>query len=55
MTFWMPRHEEASPLVGEVGGGPVASAAEETSCSPPPNPPHEGEGLSAQSAEGVAH
>jgi len=36
---------KASPLVGEVGGGPAASAAEETLCSPPPNPPHEGEGF----------
>jgi 16S rRNA (cytosine967-C5)-methyltransferase len=45
---------KASPLVGEVGGGPAASAAEETSLyaepaiarsAPPPNPPHEGEGL----------
>ena len=47
---------KASPLVGEVGGGPAASAAEKdflsaaqaagASCSaPPPNPPHEGEGL----------
>lgn len=44
---------EASPLVGEVGGGPAASAAEMTSllpssaaadAAPPPNPPHEGEG-----------
>src|SRR4051794_9962476 len=36
---------KASPLVGEVGGGPAASAAEESLCWPPPNPPHEGEGL----------
>ena len=39
----------ASPLVGEVGGGltkeALASAAEEIFCSPPPNPPHKGEGL----------
>jgi very-short-patch-repair endonuclease len=35
---------KASPLVGEVGGGPAASAAEETPCSPPPKPPNEGEG-----------
>jgi hypothetical protein len=55
MTVSMPCHEEASPLVGEVGGGPVASATEESLCSPPPNPPHQGEGLSAQSAEGVTH
>jgi len=34
-----------SPLVGEAGGGPAASAAEQILCSPPPNPPHEGEGL----------
>ena len=47
---------EASPLVGEVGGGPAASAADmnlsvaSSSASadenaPPPNPPHKGEGL----------
>ena len=45
---------EASPLVGEVGGGLAASAAEKTRLSaspagaadaPPPNPPHKGEGL----------
>jgi very-short-patch-repair endonuclease len=47
---------KASPLVGEVGGGPAASAAEGTSLvakqsadaarsAPPPNPPHKGEGL----------
>lgn len=35
----------ASPLVGKVGGGPAASAAEKNLCSPPPNPPHKGEGL----------
>lgn len=35
---------EASPLVGEVGGGLAASAAEELA-GPPPNPPHEGEGF----------
>jgi 16S rRNA (cytosine967-C5)-methyltransferase len=43
---------ESSPLVGEVGRGPAASAAEKTLLSasparaddaPPPNPPHEGE------------
>ena len=34
-----------SPLVGEVGGGPAASAAEGLFASPPPNPPHKGEGL----------
>jgi len=39
-----------SPLVGEdEGGGPAASAAEKTLCSPPPNPPHKGEGRSPQS------
>jgi len=31
--------------VGEAGGGRAASAAEEILCSPPPNPPHKGEGL----------
>jgi hypothetical protein len=45
---------KASPLVGEVGGGPAASAAEKTRLSassadadnaPPPNPPHKGEGF----------
>jgi len=36
---------EASPLVGEVGGGPAASAAEKSLCPPPPNPPHKGEGF----------
>ena len=47
---------KASPLVGEVGGGPAASAAEKTLLSaeqsadaarsaPPPYPPHKGEGL----------
>jgi hypothetical protein len=55
MIFSMPCHEQASPLVGEVGVGPVASATQESLCWPPPNPPHEGEGLSAQSAEGVTH
>ena len=44
----------ASPLVGEVGGGPTASAGEENlvlassadaDAAPPPCPPHEGEGL----------
>jgi hypothetical protein len=44
---------KASPLVGEVGGGPAASAAERNLSlapsasaddAPPPNPPHEGEG-----------
>jgi hypothetical protein len=48
---------KASPLVGEVGGGPAASAAEENPLlaspaiaddAPPPNPPHRGEGLRAQ-------
>jgi very-short-patch-repair endonuclease len=43
-----------SPLVGEVGGGPAASAAEKNpllaasataNAAPPPNPPHEGEGF----------
>jgi 16S rRNA (cytosine967-C5)-methyltransferase len=38
------KSSQASPLVGEAGGGPAASAAEETPCSPPPNPPHKGEG-----------
>lgn len=45
---------KASPLVGEVGGGRSASAGQENLYSasaakapdaPPPNPPHEGEGL----------
>ena len=47
---------KASPLVGEVGGGPAASEAEKTlfvaeqsadaaRSAPPPNPPHKGEGL----------
>ena len=36
---------EASPLVGEVGGGPAAPAAERIFNAPPPNPPHEGEGF----------
>ena len=45
---------KASPLVGEVGGGPAASAAEKDSslasaasaaAAPPPNPPHKGQGL----------
>ena len=40
--------DRSSPLVGEVGGGPAASAAEKTLCSPPPNPPHKGEGLRAR-------
>ena len=46
---------KASPLVGKVGGGPAASAAEQDSFvassspeadenAPPPNPPHKGEG-----------
>jgi len=46
----------SSPLVGEVGGGSAASAAEENPFvalspadaddnAPPPNPPHKGEGL----------
>ena len=44
---------KASPLVGEVGGGPGAAAAEKSlllassadaDAAPPPNPPHEGEG-----------
>jgi hypothetical protein len=40
--------DSSSPLVGEdIGGGPAASAAEEIVRSPPPNPPHKGEGLSA--------
>ena len=45
---------EASPLVGQVGGGPAASSAERTLLSaspahaddaPPPNSPHEREGF----------
>ena len=36
---------QASPLVGEVGGGPAASAADESFRSPPPNPPPKGEGF----------
>jgi hypothetical protein len=46
---------KASPLVGEVGGGRPVSTGQESllseqsanaACSaPPPNPPHEGEGL----------
>ncbi|HEX5259734.1 MAG TPA: hypothetical protein VFW35_13265 [Sphingomicrobium sp.] len=53
----LTRPVKASPLVGEVGGGRAASAGPENllsaeqsadaACSaPPPNPPHEGEGLS---------
>lgn len=38
---------KASPLVGEVGGGPSAPAGLETLRSPPPSPPHKGEGLGA--------
>ena len=38
-------HVKASPLVGEVGGGPAASAAEKILYPPPPNPPHKGEGF----------
>ena len=49
---------KASPLVGEVGGGRAASAAHKTPSvassavaddAPPPNPPHEGEGLELRS------
>ncbi|HEY0327183.1 MAG TPA: hypothetical protein VGC46_14555, partial [Allosphingosinicella sp.] len=54
--------EQASPLVGEVGGGPAASAAEEAhidssteesvsaadAAGPHPNPSHKGEGFSAE-------
>jgi hypothetical protein len=49
----MSAKRKASPLVGEVGGGPAASAAEKTlfaasparaADAPPPNPPHKGEG-----------
>jgi hypothetical protein len=37
---------KASPPVGEVGGGPAASAAEKSPyAAPPPNPPHKGAGL----------
>ena len=36
---------KASPLVGEVGGGPAASAADRLFDPPPPNPPHKGEGF----------
>ena len=42
---WEKRAAETSPLVGEEGGGPAASAAEGNPSGPPPNPPHEGEGL----------
>jgi len=47
---------QASPLVGEVGGGSAASAAEKSCLSaspadadaaPPPYPPHKGEGAKA--------
>ena len=38
----------ASPLVGEVGGGRPASAGQGNLASPPPNPPHKGEGLGLQ-------
>ena len=38
--------DDSSPLEGEDrGGGPAASAAEKTLCSPPPNPPHTGWGF----------
>jgi very-short-patch-repair endonuclease len=46
--------QRTSPLVGEVGGGPAASAAEKNpslassaiaAAAPPPHPPHKGEGL----------
>ena len=45
---------QASPLVGEVGGGRPASAGQENlllsasplaDAEPPPNPPHKGEGF----------
>ena len=45
---------QASPLVGEVGGGRPASAGQENlllsasplaDAAPPPNPPHKGEGF----------
>ena len=39
------QRDKASPLVGEVGGGPAASAAERLFDQPPPNPPHKGEGF----------
>ena len=43
----MPDH--SSPLAGEdPGGGPAASAAAKSLVSPPPNPPHKGEGLSSR-------
>jgi hypothetical protein len=48
----LPDHP--SPLAGEgawrsqAGGGPAASATEESLCSPPPNPSHKGEGLRAR-------
>jgi len=45
----LPDH--SSPLVGEdQAGGPAASAAEKNLCSPPPNPPHKGEGLRQSAA-----
>ena len=46
--------DRPSPLAGEgawrsqAGEGPAASAAEKNLCSPPPNPPHNGEGLRAR-------
>ena len=39
------KRQISSPLVGEVGGGPAASAAERLFDQPPPNPPHKGEGF----------
>lgn len=50
----MMRAHVSSPLVGEAGGGPAASAAEKTpwlassataNDAPPPNPPRKGEGF----------
>ena len=49
--------DTSSPLVGDVGGGPAAFAAEvnllaaseaDAAAAPPPNPPHKGEGLLAR-------
>ena len=41
----MTRPNSTSPLVGEAGGGLPVFAGQESLCSPPPNPPHKGEGL----------
>jgi hypothetical protein len=57
MELFALHPDSSSPLVGEVGGGPAASAAEKNLLlaspakaddAPPPHPPHKGEGLSSQ-------